>query len=120
MRFFASSPDVPRLLRSASWTPAPILAFVSGPSTGNILMLLSLTMTMAIAHREGDSVVLDVLREHRPPFSPEAVCAEYASLIRNYRCSQTFGDRPAGDWVVEGFRKHQVNYEQCEHTRTDP
>src|SRR5262249_24791625 len=62
---------------------------------------------------------LDLLREHRPPFSPEAVCAEYASVIRQYRCSQTFGDRYAGERVAEGFRKHQVHYEECEHTRTD-
>ena len=68
-------------------------------------------MTLSVAHREG--------REHRPPFSPEAICAEYASTIRQYRCSQTFGDRYAGEWVVEGFRKHGVHYEECEQTRTE-
>src|SRR5262249_36240633 len=76
-------------------------------------------MTLGIAHREGETIVLDLLREHRPPFSPEAVCAEYASTIRQYRCSQTFGDRYAGEWVVEGFRKHGVHYEECENTRTE-
>jgi len=76
-------------------------------------------MTLGIAHKEGETVVLDLLREYRPPFSPETVCADYASVIKKYRCSQTFGDRYAGEWVVEGFRKYGVHYEECEQKRTE-
>jgi len=43
----------------------------------------------------------------------------YASTIKKYRCSQTFGDRYAGEWVVEGFRKYGVHYEECEQTRSE-
>ena len=77
------------------------------------------SMTLGIAHKEGETVVLDLLREYRPPFSPETVCADYASVIKKYRCSQTFGDRYAGEWVVEGFRKYGVHYEECEQKRTE-
>jgi hypothetical protein len=73
------------------------IAFVD-PSGGS-----SDAMTMAIAHKEAETTVLDVIREHRPPFSPEAVVAEYASVVRRYRCSQCFGDRYAGEWVAEQF-----------------
>lgn len=38
------------------------------------------SMTLAIAHREGDRGVIDAIREARPPFSPEAVVAEFATL----------------------------------------
>ena len=76
-------------------------------------------MTLGIVHREGETIVLDLLREYRPPFSPETVCADYTSVIKKYRCSQTFGDRYAGEWVVEGFRKYGVHYEECEQTRTE-
>ena len=76
-------------------------------------------MRMAIAHKAGETVVLDLLREHRPPFSPEGVVAEYASTIKNYRCSQIFGDRYAGEWVVEQFRKHGVHYEPSERSRSE-
>ena len=31
-------------------------------------------MTLAIGHRQGDVVVIDALRERRPPFSPDDVC----------------------------------------------
>jgi hypothetical protein len=43
------------------------------------------SMTMAIAHREGDRAVLDCVRERTPPFSPEEVVAEFAALLNSYR-----------------------------------
>jgi hypothetical protein len=89
------------------------VAFVD-PSGGS-----SDAMTLGIAHREGETIVLDLLREYRPPFSPESVCADYASTIKKYRCSQIFGDRYEGEWVVEGFRKYGVHYEECEQTRSE-
>jgi hypothetical protein len=89
------------------------LAFVD-PSGGS-----SDAMTMAIAHREAETTVLDVIREHRPPFSPEAVVAGFASTIRKYRCSQCFGDRYAGEWIVEAFSKQSVHYEHSELTRSE-
>ena len=36
-------------------------------------------MTLAIGHREGDVVVIDALRERRPPLSPDDVAAEFAA-----------------------------------------
>ena len=47
-------------------------------------------MTLAIAHREGETKILDVIRERKPPFSPEAVVEEFASLIRSYRAARRF------------------------------
>jgi hypothetical protein len=41
-------------------------------------------MTLAIAHKAGVTVVLDAIREVRPPFSPEAVVEEFAKLLRSY------------------------------------
>src|SRR6185437_5780125 len=63
------------------------IAFVD-PSGGS-----SDAMTLAIAHKEGETEILDVIRERKPPFSPEAVVEEFASLIRSYRCSKVYGDR---------------------------
>ncbi len=56
-------------------------AFVD-PSGGS-----SDSMTLAIAHRDGEDAVLDVLRERRPPFSPEDVTREFCQvLIRTLSC----------------------------------
>ena len=48
------------------------VAFVD-PSGGS-----SDAMTLAIAHKEGETEILDVIRERKPPFSPEAVVEEFA------------------------------------------
>src|SRR5262249_34894724 len=89
------------------------VAFVD-PSGGS-----SEAMTLALAHKEGTTVVLDLVREHRPPFSPEAVVAEYASVVRSYRCSQVFGDPYGGEWVTEQFRNHGVHYEPSALSRSE-
>jgi hypothetical protein len=69
------------------------------------------SMTLAIGHVEGKTVILDCLRETRPPFSPEAVADEYCYLLRQYRCSMVYGDRYGGEWPREQFRKLGVHYE---------
>ena len=61
------------------------VAFVD-PSGGS-----SDSMTLAIAHKEGQTEILDLVRERKPPFSPEAVVEEFASTILKYRCA---GDAP--------------------------
>jgi hypothetical protein len=38
-------------------------------------------MTLAIAHREDEQVVIDALRKRRPPSSPSEVVAEFAALL---------------------------------------
>lgn len=67
------------------------------------------SMTMAIAHVEGEVAILDCVRERKPPFSPEAVVAEFVDVLRAYRCSAR-GDRYAGEWPREAFRKHGIEY----------
>lgn len=76
-------------------------------------------MTLAIGHKEGDRRVLDALRERKPPFSPEAVVADYAALIKAYGLNSVTGDRYAGEWPREQFRKHGVEYLLAEKTRSD-
>lgn len=54
-------------------------------------------MTLAIAHKDNDVVILDALREVKPPFSPEAVVIELAALLKSYRVTRVSGDRYAGE-----------------------
>src|SRR5262245_43661831 len=76
-------------------------------------------MTLAIAHKEGETEILDVIRERKPPFSPEAVVEEFASLIKSYRCSKVFGDRYAGEWPREQFQKRGIFYEPADKPKSD-
>lgn len=77
------------------------------------------SMTLAIAHREGERVVLDAVREVRPPFSPEAVTGEFAAVLRTYRIHQVKGDRYAGEWPRERFRLHGIDYASSDAPKSD-
>src|SRR5262245_14264523 len=58
------------------------------------------SFTLAIAHGEdrGDQriAVLDQLSERRPPFSPDAVVAEYAETLKAYSLTTVRSDKYAG------------------------
>jgi hypothetical protein len=73
-------------------------------------------MTLAIAHKEGETEILDLIRERRAPFSPEAVVA---STMLRYRCHTCYGDRYAGEWPVEQFSKAGVHLEPAEKIKSD-
>jgi hypothetical protein len=77
------------------------------------------SFTLAIAHAEGKTQVLDVVRSRRPPFSPEAVVAEYVELMKKYRISSCLGDRYAGEWVAESFRKLGINLEPAKKSKSE-
>jgi hypothetical protein len=77
------------------------------------------SFTLAVAHTEGKTQILDLIRERKPPFSPEAVTEEFAKTIRSYRCTKVWGDRYGGEWPREQFRKHGVNYEPSEKSKSD-
>jgi hypothetical protein len=77
------------------------------------------SFTLAIAHREGETAVLDCLRERRPPFSPEDVVREFSETLRAYRCHSVMGDRYAGEWPRERFRKHGVTYLTARKTKSE-
>jgi hypothetical protein len=77
------------------------------------------SFTMAISHRDGERVVIDAVRETRPPFSPESVVDDYAALCRLYRVARVVGDRYAGEWPREQFRKRGVSYECAARAKSD-
>jgi hypothetical protein len=78
------------------------------------------SMTLAITHTESSGrLVLDVLRERKPPFSPDNVVAEFAELLTAYGISVVHGDRYAGEWPRERFRVHGIEYRVASKPKSD-
>jgi hypothetical protein len=78
------------------------------------------SMTLAVAHNEApDRVVLDCLREIRPPFSPESAVGEFAATLAQYKIARVTGDRYAGEWPREQFRKRGIHYQLSEKSKSD-
>jgi hypothetical protein len=79
------------------------------------------SMTIAVGHYNYSTktVTVDALREIKPPFSPEAVIDEFATLLKSYRVSQITGDKYAGGWCVEAFARVNIKYEQSAAPKSD-
>jgi hypothetical protein len=67
-------------------------------------------MTLCIGHKEGEGAVIDLIREQRAPFSPDNVTQEFAMLLKSYGLGRVTGDRYAGEWPRERFRKYGIEY----------
>ena len=63
--------------------------------------------------------VIDLVREIRPPFSPEDTVAEFCETLRRYRISAIRGDRYGAAWVREQFTKRGVDYWPSEKAKSD-
>lgn len=82
------------------------------------------SFTLGIAHTDRADwqkpcVVVDCLREQRPPFSPTAVAEEFAAVLKSYGITKIVGDKYAGLWPVEVFGKLSITYEQSAAPKSD-
>lgn len=72
--------------------------------------------TLAIGHREGETVVVDVVRAERG--TPSAIVEQYASLLRQYKILEVHGDKYAGSWPSDEFKKWGVDYKPSEKPKS--
>ena len=77
------------------------------------------SFTLAIGHQEKERLVLDVLRGITPPFDPSVVVKEFCAVLKAYRCEGVTGDRYAGEWVIEAFRKEGMRYQHSERNKSE-
>jgi hypothetical protein len=69
---------------------------------------------VAIAHRAGRQVVIDLLRRYRPPFNPHDVVGSMAQEIRRYGLRRVTGDNYAAEFVARAFESNGIHYTKCE------
>jgi hypothetical protein len=104
------------LPRVAGITYTAFLDFAGGTPGGD-------SATLAIAHAEQcdnrSMLVLDVVREARPPFSPEQVCVEFADVMKVYGVNSAKSDRWAGQFPIEQLQKRGVRVEPSERSKSD-
>jgi hypothetical protein len=96
--------------------PVPGIKFTAAidPSGGS-----SDSMTLALAHAEGDRGVLDFVKEWPAPFSPQEVVRDIVQICRRYGVNSVIGDRYAGEWAREPFRNHGIEYQLADMTRSE-
>jgi hypothetical protein len=68
------------------------------------------SFVLGISHGDGDTAVLDCVREFKPPFSPENVVSELAGVLRTYGLCEVTGDAYSGEFVRELFRDNGISW----------
>jgi hypothetical protein len=48
------------------------------------------SFTLCVAHKEGNTILNDCIRETRPPFSPQGVVEEYSRVLKRYRINTIY------------------------------
>jgi hypothetical protein len=77
------------------------------------------SFTLSIGHAEPPRAVLDLIRERRPPFSPESVVSEFAATLKDYGVHEIHGDRYGGEWPRERFLTHGINYRIADKSKSE-
>jgi hypothetical protein len=77
------------------------------------------SFTLAIAHAEGEKRVLDLIRERRPPLSPDQVIGEFSETLKQYGLSTVTGDKYSAMFVVEAFERHGIRYESSAGSKSE-
>ena len=103
--------------------PAPGVRYVAAvdPSGGG-----ADAFTLSICHTEGEGytarVVQDVLKGYSRrggEVNLEAIVNEYAATLREYGVNTVTGDRYAGNWVREAFKREDIHYADAERTKAE-
>ena len=69
-----------------------------------------------IAHKVGESYILDVLRGRYPPFDPQAVVEEFAALLKAYKLASVVGDNYSAAWAETAVHqgRHSLRAQRAE------
>ena len=77
------------------------------------------SFTCAVAHAEGEGVVLDAIREWRPKFDPDQVTEECAAFLKSYGLRAVTGDKYGAAWVTTQFLKNGITYQASTLAKSD-
>lgn len=75
---------------------------------------------LAVAHRDRErrTVVLDLLKRWKPPFSPQTVINEMAEHLRRYNLRRVTGDNYAAEFVCRAFESSGLKYTKAEKPKS--
>jgi len=76
------------------------------------------SMTLAIAHREEKTVILDLVVEKIPPYDVKQTTKEFSEYFKGYNIARIRGDKFAGDWPAAEFRTNGIHYEKCPDSKS--
>jgi hypothetical protein len=76
---------------------------------------------LAISHRDGRKAVVDLVvsQAGKVPFNPRTAVKKFAGILKQYRCSEVFGDNFAGETFKADFAAEQIRYHPSPLSKTE-
>lgn len=74
---------------------------------------------LAIAHREGRKIILDLAKLWRAPFNPHEVIAQQADELRRFSLLRVTGDNYAAEFVASSFKTHGIGYRKADQNKSE-
>jgi hypothetical protein len=76
-------------------------------------------MTLAIAYREGEKIILSRAEERRPPFDPTVVVKDFVEIMKAHGIRECMSDRYGGIWVESAFSKQGIRVRMSDLSASD-
>ncbi len=73
---------------------------------------------LAIAHRAGRTVVVDIVQRFRPPFNPHHVISDMAEELKRYGVHRIVGDNYAAEFVAQAFESCGIRYTKADKPKS--
>jgi hypothetical protein len=73
---------------------------------------------LAVAHQDGEKMILDLAKRWPAPHNPQTVVEEMARLVKAYQLNAIRGDRYAGEWPRQEFLKYGIVYEPSDKDKS--
>ncbi len=77
------------------------------------------SFALAIAHREADKAILDLIVERKPPLNPSEVIKEFCKILKEYEVNRVKGDKYFGQLIVDQFKLGGVKLDQTAPSKSD-
>jgi hypothetical protein len=77
------------------------------------------SMTIAVAHRAGERVVLDLVEEILPPENPKKAVAKFTEICRRYHVGTITQDRVSLGWIKSDFEPLNIEVKVAEETKSE-
>jgi hypothetical protein len=73
--------------------------------------------TIALGFKEGERLIVAVIRGARPPFDPHIVTQQYADLCCDYGVGSVTGDSYGAEWTQSAWRQAGIAYQPADIPR---
>ena len=72
---------------------------------------------LGIGHKANGKIVIDLLKQYKPPCVPNAVIEDMCDYLKRYKIHIVTGDNYAAEWTASAFKANGVGYRKADKSK---